>query len=90
MAQALRRLVARLSPQKPVFGPRCDYARFVLNKVALGFIFLRVLRIFHKAILLRKFGSVGLRSASLEAIAWLNRLIGRISPWRPRSRYRAR
>ena len=47
----LRRLVASLSVRKPGFGPRWDYASFVVNKVALGFIFLRVLRIFYKAIL---------------------------------------
>jgi hypothetical protein len=55
-----------------------------------GIYFSQCVSIFPKAILFRKSGSVGLRSASLEAVAWLNRLIGGISPWEPRSRYRAR
>jgi len=35
----------RLSPRRPVFGPRSDYMRFVVGKVALGQGFLRVLRL---------------------------------------------
>jgi hypothetical protein len=39
-----RRLVAGLSPRKPVFAPGSVDIGFVLYKVALGQVFLRVLR----------------------------------------------
>jgi hypothetical protein len=41
----LRRLVAGLSSPRPGFYSRPDLARFLVNKVALGEVFLRVLRI---------------------------------------------
>jgi len=40
----LRRLVAVLSPWRPAFAPGSVYVRFVVEKVALGQVFLRVLR----------------------------------------------
>jgi hypothetical protein len=40
----LRRLVAGLSPRSPVFAPRSVHVGFVVDKVALGQVFLRVLR----------------------------------------------
>jgi hypothetical protein len=40
----LRRLVAGLSPRKPGFDPGSVHAEFVVDKVALGQVFLRVLR----------------------------------------------
>jgi hypothetical protein len=41
MAQAL---VAGLSPRRPVFAPGSIHVEFVVDKVALGQVFLRVLR----------------------------------------------
>jgi hypothetical protein len=40
----LRRLVAGLSPRRPVFAPKSVHVGFVVDKVALGQGFLRVLR----------------------------------------------
>jgi hypothetical protein len=42
----LRRLVASLSPQRPRFIPGSVNVGFVVDKVALGEVFLRVLRFF--------------------------------------------
>jgi hypothetical protein len=39
----LRRLVAGLSPQRPWFAPRSVHAGFVVDSVAFGQVFLRVL-----------------------------------------------
>jgi hypothetical protein len=40
----LRRVVAALSPRRPGFDPRTVYVRFVVDTVALGRVFLPVLR----------------------------------------------
>jgi hypothetical protein len=40
----LRRLVAGLPPRRPGFDPGPDHVGFVVDKVALGQVFLRVLR----------------------------------------------
>jgi hypothetical protein len=40
----LRSLVADLSPRKPVFAPGSIHVGFVVDKVAVGQVFLRVLR----------------------------------------------
>jgi len=40
----LRRLVAGLSPRRPGFAPGSVHVGFVVDKVALGQVFLRVLR----------------------------------------------
>jgi hypothetical protein len=40
----LRSLVAGLSPRRPGFAPRSIHVGFVMDKVALGQVFLRVLR----------------------------------------------
>jgi hypothetical protein len=40
----LRRLVAGLSPRRPVFDPGLVHVGFVVEKVALGQVFPRVLR----------------------------------------------
>jgi hypothetical protein len=40
----LRRLVADLSPQRPGFDPGSAHVGFVVDKLALGQVFLRVLR----------------------------------------------
>jgi hypothetical protein len=40
----LRRLVAGFSPRMPGFAPRAAHVGFVVDKVALGQIFLRILR----------------------------------------------
>jgi hypothetical protein len=42
----LRRLVIDLSPRRPVFEPGSMHVGFVVDKVALGQVFLRVLRFF--------------------------------------------
>ena len=42
----LRRLVAGLSPRKPGFDPVSVYVGFVVEKVALGQVFPRVLRFY--------------------------------------------
>jgi hypothetical protein len=42
----LRQLVASLSPQRPRFIPGSVHVGFVVDKVALGEVFLRVLRFF--------------------------------------------
>ena len=42
--QWLRRLVAGLSPQRPGFDPGSVHVGFMVDKVALGHVFLRVLR----------------------------------------------
>jgi hypothetical protein len=40
----LRRLAASLSPRRPGFDPGSVHVGFVVNKVALGQVFVRVLR----------------------------------------------
>jgi hypothetical protein len=40
----LRRLAAGLSPRRPGFDPRSVHVGFVVDKVVLGQVFLRVLR----------------------------------------------
>jgi hypothetical protein len=42
----LRRLIVGLSPRKPRFDPGSVHVEFVVDKVALGQVFLRVLRFF--------------------------------------------
>jgi hypothetical protein len=44
----LRRLVAGLSPWRPEFTPRSIHVGFVVDKVALGQVFLRVLQFSHQ------------------------------------------
>jgi len=36
----MKHLIAELSPQKPMFDPRPVYMRFVVEKVAMGQVFL--------------------------------------------------
>jgi hypothetical protein len=42
----LRRLVVGLTLRRPVFAPRSIHVGFVVNKVALGHVFVRVLRFY--------------------------------------------
>jgi len=42
----VRRLVAGLSPRRPELNPRSVYLGFMVERVALGQVFLRVLRSF--------------------------------------------
>ena len=50
-SERLRQLVAGLLPRRPVFHPRPVHVRFVMEKLALGQVFLQLLTFYHISII---------------------------------------